>query len=378
MLIPEDVKLTHYELILNEDCNLRCKYCFDDIYSKRSGKVVNTKMSIEMMDEIIDFINKTRNVKEITRITFFGGEPMTNWEFIEEFLKRGEKIGYKIDYTMVTNGTLFNKDRIDTLLNHNVGIAISIDGNRSSNDLNRVFKDGSGSYGAIMKTLPTLIGKAKGRNKNSIGAMMVVNDKTYKQFKENYETLTNIFGKQRVTILYTYETLNDDMLLELEEQMVETFLNKNEPLTSAHTRYLQSMNSGGCGSQCSTEKRFCHSPKQTVTINPRGDLFFCHRFVPKLYDISEGFDQYYGNIKDGWINKKYFDRKWELTTAPGNLKYLEGCNDCECFAWCSGGCSAVHWNGSGRNRDDILFDNFCKIQKIINKIITTRSNQNVI
>lgn len=37
MILPNNkATLNHYELILTENCNLRCKYCFDDTYSDRT------------------------------------------------------------------------------------------------------------------------------------------------------------------------------------------------------------------------------------------------------------------------------------------------------------------------------------------------------
>ena len=143
MIIPEGVKIQHYELILNEDCNMRCKYCFDDIYSGRKPIDIKTKMDLNMIDDIFNFIIKTRDEKVITRISFFGGEPLTNWEFISEFLDRSDNFGFITSYGMTTNGTLLNKEKIDKLLKYNVGIGISIDGGKEAHNKKRIFPDGT-------------------------------------------------------------------------------------------------------------------------------------------------------------------------------------------------------------------------------------------
>lgn len=41
-----------HELMLTENCNMRCKYCFDNIYSDRTSCDYNYKMNISMIPGI--------------------------------------------------------------------------------------------------------------------------------------------------------------------------------------------------------------------------------------------------------------------------------------------------------------------------------------
>lgn len=64
---PKEIK--HMVVNLTNECNLRCKYCFTEHNPKR--------MTLDVLKQAIQFGTTTCDVK---RITFFGGEPMLEFE----------------------------------------------------------------------------------------------------------------------------------------------------------------------------------------------------------------------------------------------------------------------------------------------------------
>ena len=122
----ESEGLVNYELILTENCNLRCKYCFDDEFSDRTDCSYNPTMPISRIEEILDFIEKTKDKNVSPKINFFGGEPTVNWDFIVEFYnKANARIG-NFSSTINTNGVNLNKERIDFLLSTVTAILLII------------------------------------------------------------------------------------------------------------------------------------------------------------------------------------------------------------------------------------------------------------
>lgn len=72
-------KTLNIKLVMNLDCNLACRYCFE---GTRKGKFYMTKQTA---DDFISFVKKTvhkkMGFKELL-ITFYGGEPLLSRELI--------------------------------------------------------------------------------------------------------------------------------------------------------------------------------------------------------------------------------------------------------------------------------------------------------
>lgn len=105
IILPSNKRtLEHYELILTENCNFRCKYCFDDSFSNRTFCNYNYVMSLDMIPSIINFIEKTYNRRRRPNINFFRGEPTSPHQFkdiLNSALNKGKTV------TVITN-FLFN------------------------------------------------------------------------------------------------------------------------------------------------------------------------------------------------------------------------------------------------------------------------------
>ena len=73
-------------------CNLACKYCDTDFSSNYKEYSV---------DELVDYINTHYDKKSIHSISFTGGEPLLEVEFLSEFIKKTDLPVY-----LETNGTV--------------------------------------------------------------------------------------------------------------------------------------------------------------------------------------------------------------------------------------------------------------------------------
>lgn len=93
-------------LLLTEDCNMRCKYCYV------SGGKNNRKMGLEMAKQAIDYklAQLPEKAKELT-IYFYGGEPTLEFGLMKEIIEYTKKSsnGLKINTRIFTNGTFDKK-----------------------------------------------------------------------------------------------------------------------------------------------------------------------------------------------------------------------------------------------------------------------------
>jgi uncharacterized protein len=118
-------------------CNLDCSYCsFGDFYEGfdvRNQKNINIDHAITLLKYIFECKHKSKKNK--LYISFHGGEPLFNGNFIKQIVDivnqlKSEK-EMEIVYNMTTNATLLHK-YIHFLVENKFQLLISLDGNESN------------------------------------------------------------------------------------------------------------------------------------------------------------------------------------------------------------------------------------------------------
>lgn len=146
--------LNTISLHLTKACNLSCSYCIELI--NKSGYHSNQKneMSWDTATNWIDFhLNSRRN----PHFTFTGGEALLRFDFIKdlvEYIKRNaaqRNRRYRI--SVITNGTLLNRERVNFLKKYSINLCISFDMNRTVHEKVRLFKNGKSTYETIVENI---------------------------------------------------------------------------------------------------------------------------------------------------------------------------------------------------------------------------------
>lgn len=109
-------------LNITQGCNLRCAYCQVD----KNPKI----MAWEMLKEALDWCRK--NV-ERPYISFFGGEPLLEYDKIKWSIENYPDIGFGLS----TNITLLTPEKIKFFFEHHTNFLFSIDGIGEIHDLTR-------------------------------------------------------------------------------------------------------------------------------------------------------------------------------------------------------------------------------------------------
>jgi uncharacterized protein len=141
-------------VVLNLDCNLGCKYCFE---GTRKGKLY---LSDETADKFVDFLKISSDLsnKNEIKITFYGGEPLLSTERIasisEKILSFAGGKGLKYSFSLVTNGTLLTPGVVRRLALLGLKNAkVTLDGPKHIHDNFRPFKSGEGSFDVIVRNI---------------------------------------------------------------------------------------------------------------------------------------------------------------------------------------------------------------------------------
>jgi len=146
-------------LVLTEQCNLRCKYCY------QLDKNPHHPMSHKVAYRAIDFFFEMPEASEGIVLEFTGGECSLEVdlmrdavEYFKAQLRYRHGHPWQAAYMLMfsTNGTLYHTEKFQRLLYENRGHsypAITIDGTKRKHDSARIFADGRGSYDIVAKNV---------------------------------------------------------------------------------------------------------------------------------------------------------------------------------------------------------------------------------
>jgi His-Xaa-Ser system radical SAM maturase HxsB len=138
-----------HEMVVTLRCNETCVYCHA---SRADMDAVDTDMSKETAEKAVDFALSTTSPS--LTIEFQGGEPLVNFpvvkHIIEHALTRNRAHGKQLEFTMVTNLSLMDDEKLAYLLDNKVQICTSIDGPEPLHQKQRVLVGGN-SHGATVR-----------------------------------------------------------------------------------------------------------------------------------------------------------------------------------------------------------------------------------
>jgi len=141
---------TNAVMNLTDKCNLGCKYCFVNFAAKTA--------ELETAEQACEFLLNNKEISQAVgkpTFTFFGGEPLLAFNEIIKPLV--DKYNDRITFSLTTNGTLLDEDKVDFLADHDIEVLLSIDGDRYSQNINRPTVDGKDSFDKVYKNIPYLL-----------------------------------------------------------------------------------------------------------------------------------------------------------------------------------------------------------------------------
>lgn len=311
-------------------CNLKCDYCFyrDEIAHRSFGDCgIMTAKTQELMV-------KRAFEQSVDRVTFVfqGGEPTLAG--LDYFKRHGElckKYGgrTKIFNSLQTNGLLLDEEWVAFLTENRYLVGLSMDGNKTTHDMHRTNKDGSGSFNKVMRAAALMkrygvefnilcvVTKTVARHTDAVLNFFLKNDYRYLQFipclspfaegeegasADDYaKFLISCFDKY-------YREFREGKFLS-----IRTFDDYISILAGRGTASC-GMN-GACGAY--------------FTVEADGSVFPCDFYV---------LDGYRGGNLDSDslenIGKSEAFRKFMRESFPRPVE----CKDCKWFALCKGGC----------------------------------------
>jgi uncharacterized protein len=354
-------------------CNEVCVYCHA---SRRSMDETSFDMTEDTARKVVDMAFQSPSPQII--LEFQGGEPLANWDvvkFITEYAIEKNKTAQKdLGFSLVTNLSLMNDERLAFLVDKNVQICTSVDGPRDLHDGNRKLVGGSAWEQCVhwMKRIDEAY-QAKGLDPDlyHVESLMTTTRASLGRAKEvvdQYVSLgrkacflrpLNPFGFAKNTFERIGYTTDEflafykeavDYMIELNRQGVE-ILERNaaifltKMLTPADPNYLDLRSPCGAG-------------VGQIAYNFDGDLFTCDegRMVAQMGDDVFQI----GNIEESTYEEVVQHDAVKSIAVASCVDGLPGCMDCVYKPYC-GVCPVYNYAEQGTIFGQMPTNERCKL-----------------
>jgi uncharacterized protein len=147
--------LRQFVFKIHQRCNLACDYCYVYTLADQSWRSRPVVMSEEIYAAAASRIAShvtTHGLTEVV-VVLHGGEPLLAGPIrlasIARTVRAAMPHGVTVKIGMQTNGVLLTERMLETLLENNIRVGVSLDGTAENNDAHRRSANGRGSYARV-------------------------------------------------------------------------------------------------------------------------------------------------------------------------------------------------------------------------------------
>jgi len=312
------------KLVMNLDCNLACRYCFE---GTRKGKHYMTKQTADdFISCVKDTISRQEDIREIL-ITYYGGEPLLSKELIISISERLKSFardrGLRLKLFLMTNGTLLTKETVKRMKPLGLKEAcITLDGPAHIHNSFRPFKNGSGSFDMILKNIREI------RKQVAIN----LNGNFVRQNFQRFPALLDQLKDEGIDISGLRSVQFSPVVAESEEfgppGFHEGCASVNEPWFFRASVWLRDEILKRGGRQARMEPGLCMMEyKNNILVNYDGGIYKCPGLIGreayKIGDIKTGIKDYRtSHDLDNWKNEECLDCAY-LPLCFGGCRYMK-------------------------------------------------------
>jgi len=381
-MIRDQIQHTGLNVTFNttEDCNLRCRYCYETCKTRRGLDFDHARKFIDRLIDDPDPVgaagtDEEKRVETFVRAglvaDFIGGDSLMDPGLVDRILSYLVMRLYSSDSpnarawrghwraNLSSNGTLFSRPDVRAFCEkwrENLSLGVSIDGCPALHDMNRIFPDGSGSMDSILANWEWY------KRNFPFNALSTKSTLSRASIPYLYESL--VWMHETLGLKYIHQNFimedtgcTDSDYAELDRQMEKcvryTLDHCDEMCWSMIGRHYadhhavreDDKNSPRCGSG------------NMPTLSVDGRIYPCFRWLPHTQNGKEVFAA--GTAEKGLVNKDAF-RAVRNGAKRGVCTKDEKCLACEyesACSYCIGGCYAEHG-------DFIRTTHICEITKI--------------
>ena len=326
---PADMPIRALSLAVAQKCNLACTYCY------ASGGDFGgppQSMSWEVARASVDRLFAAAEPGARLNLAFLGGEPLVNRALVRRATEYAATIArqrqVRVGFSITTNGTLLTPDDADFLARHGFAVTVSLDGVGEVHDRQRPYRNGRGSFEAILSRLEPLLGR---QGPMQVSARVTVTPRNLAL----RETLNRFVGLGFHSVGFAPMLSAPDARDQMDMPHLQVMLDQMtdcgrafEREVAAGRRYpFSNMESALQEIHRGTHRPYpCGAGAGYFGVSASGGIFACHRFVEDatgaMGDVHRGLD---AGRRNAWLAARHVHRQ-----AP--------CDSCWARYLCGGGC----------------------------------------
>lgn len=310
-------------LLLTTRCNLRCIYCYAN-----GGEEPIADVPLEVARQAIDHAceGAAGEGQPDFQLCFHGGgEPVQAWGLLQAVTAYARSRPLPCHISLVSNGVWSPAQR-EWLLEQVDDFSISFDGGPETQNRQRPFPAGAGSFDLVMETI-----RALDRRKSAYGIRMTALEPWSTHLPEDVRFVceeTDCPGMQVEPAFTAGRGQHSGPSRSQADDFIAGFMAAWE-IANAHGRRLEYSGARPANITAS----FCSAPNGGLIVHPQGRLVACYEVANDshpLLDLST-----IGHIDGQGISMDEGSRRRLL---DGIEARRERCRDCFCFWHCAGDC----------------------------------------
>lgn len=215
----EDIN-TFY-LRVNNDCNLKCKYC----RAISTDGVTDKKL---LSPDVAAIAAKKMWNLGAKGVGLHGGDPIIDWNNTSKVIRAIRKATPKMEIGLTCNGTLINDNIAQELKDFGVRVSVELDGGKHTHDDFKRFPNGESSYynalhGAeILKNYGILAAI-----ESTVSGLKGYDDKGYKSLQEKFKDIPIVVSRIKSQKISPWTCHGDDLKQFFREQLNTTNFSDN-------------------------------------------------------------------------------------------------------------------------------------------------------
>lgn len=338
-------------MLLTNDCNLACSYCFE---SNKGKDYMPKEMALDILKATY---NQVDPMAGIFTLNMFGGEPLMNWDTFKAVCDYVLENNLKIRITATTNLTLLTDEMIDYIDELSIPILVSVDGIKEVHDKHRC-----NSFDKVIENMKKLIDRDLGY---LIEARMTVAPDTAKYMYESVKMLVdlginNIANVPASDLDWDAQSIQDykDNYEKILDMYIDILNDETNKRNISLYKVDQALNLALEPIKEDTSMCNIGNPRWVI-VDWKGDIWPCPD-----YPTTDNVDLIAGKIGNFYtgVDETKVDPKPMVATYE-----LERCKGCEAISICKSGCPYENYTKNGKFNEPTI--GYCTLQKAFVEII---------
>lgn len=338
-------------MLLTNDCNLACSYCFE---SNKGKDYMPKEMALDILKATYNVVDPMAG---IFTLNMFGGEPLMNWDTFKAVCDYALENNLKIRITATTNLTLLTDEMIDYIDELSIPILVSVDGIKEVHDKHRC-----NSFDKVIENMKKLIDRDLGY---LIEARMTVAPDTAKYMYESVKMLVdlginNIANVPASDLDWDAQSIQDykDNYEKILDMYIDILNDETNKRNISLYKVDQALNLALEPIKEDTSMCNIGNPRWVI-VDWKGDIWPCPDYpTTDNADLIAGkIGNFYTGVDETKVDPKPMAATYEL----------ERCKGCEAISICKSGCPYENYTKNGKFNEPTI--GYCTLQKAFVEII---------